>query len=185
MSRPKLGIWGTLTVALLLGFCLTGCNAWLDIDDTHGNAVVFNRTLVHPIGSVFVGGGVADPNKGSSHQCHFYREKYTSPPKLDKAQPVVGIYGFRHTGTDYTEPGQYIDRIAIGGLDEAQGLGTSLLIPLNQGKYEGGNDLIRDVRILSYTFGDDADIQIVIKTTAGDILSIRYVHDKTQWDGYN
>ena len=37
-------------------------------------------TIVYSIGSVFVGGGVANPSKGSSHRCHFYQEKFYFTP---------------------------------------------------------------------------------------------------------
>ena len=84
--------------------------------------------------------------------------------------------------------------IYINGLDEMLGLGTNLVIPMNQGKYEGGNDLIQDVQIQSYKFatyinknGDqnrDADIRILITSKAGDELLIRFMNDVTPRDGY-
>ena len=52
-----------------------------------------NSTLVFPIRSVFVGGGVANPSKGSSHRCHFYTEKFTEGPNWDQVDALVTILG--------------------------------------------------------------------------------------------
>ena len=82
--RYKLALISTL----LMGCCLIGCEKGiLDSDNANGNAVIVkpanttkadsgtltkDGTLVYSIGSVFVGGSIADPSKGSSHRCHFY-----------------------------------------------------------------------------------------------------------------
>lgn len=159
-----------------------------------GGSFTKDGTLVYTIGSVFVGGGTADPSKGSSHRCHFYQEKFTEGPRWDRVEALVTIYGFRHTGTEYNLPGQVIDQIIINGLDESLGFGACLNIPMNQGKYKDGNELIKDVQIKSYKFASyidyeghqnkDADINIVITSTAGDIITLRFVNDVTPYDGY-
>lgn len=151
-------------------------------------------TVVYSIGSVFVGGGVADPSKGSTHRCHFYQEKFTEGPNWDEVAALVSIWGFRYTGVEYTQPGQYINHIYINGIDESLGLGSYLFIPMEQGKYKGGNELISDVRIVSYQFSSynqaqgnlnsDANIHIVITTKAGDIITLLYQNDVTPYDGY-
>lgn len=151
-------------------------------------------TVVYSIGSVFVGGGVADPSKGSTHRCHFYQEKFTEGPNWDEVAALVSIWGFRYTGVEYTQPGQYIDHIYINGIDESLGLGSYLSIPMEQGKYKGGNELISDVRIVSYQFSSynqaqgnlnsDANIHIVITTKAGDIITLLYQNGVTPYDGY-
>lgn len=151
-------------------------------------------TVVYSIGSVFVGGGVADPSKGSTHRCHFYQEKFTEGPNWDEVAALVSIWGFRYTGVEYTQPGQYINHIYINGIDESLGLGSYLSIPMEQGKYKGGNELISDVRIVSYQFSSynqaqgnlnsDANIHIVITTKAGDIITLLYQNDVTPYDGY-
>lgn len=150
--------------------------------------------VVYSIGSVFVGGGVADPSKGSTHRCHFYQEKFTEGPNWDEVAALVSIWGFRYTGVEYTQPGQYINHIYIDGIDESLGLGSYLSIPMEQGKYKGGNELISDVRIVSYQFSSynqaqgnlnsDANIHIVITTKAGDIITLLYQNDVTPYDGY-
>ena len=154
-------------------------------------------TLVFPIGSVFVGGGTADPSKGSSHRCHFYTEKFSEGPRWDQVDAMVTITGFRYRNVEYTKPGQYIDYIFILFPEEVPGLGTNIIIPLEQGQYKGGNDLIRDVQIKSYKFSSynegpdysytlnkDADINIVITTTAGDSIMLVFNNDITPYDGY-
>ena len=63
---------------------------------------------------------------------------------------------------------------------------------MEQGKYKGGNELIKDVQIKSYTFSSysegqqnkDADINIVIISTTGDIITIHFADDITPVDGY-
>lgn len=194
-----------LVSTLLMGCIFWGCEKVIvgpDINgdepvvatDTFSGAVSKNGNLVFSIGSVFVGGGTANPLEGSSHRCHFYQEKFETGPNWNEVEAIVEIYGFRHYGIDYNEPGQYIDQIKINGLAESLGLGTSLTIPMNQGKYEGGNELIKDVRIKSYKFASyidneghqnkDADINIVITSTAGDVITIQFANDVTPYDGY-
>ena len=151
-------------------------------------------TIVYSIGSVFVGGGVASPSKGSSHRCHFYQEKFAEGPNWDEVQALVTIMGFRYKGVEYTQPGQYIDYIYINGIDASLGLGTSFSIPMEQGQYKGGNALVSDVRIVSYQFSSynqeqgglnsDANIHIVITTKAGDVITLLYQNDVTPYDGY-
>ena len=169
--RYKLALISTL----LMGCCLIGCEKGiLDSDNANGNAVIvkpanitkadsgtltIDGTLVYSIGSVFVGGGIADPSKGSSHRCHFYQEKFTEGPRWDQVEALVTIYGFRHNGIEYNLPGQYIDQIIINGLDESLGFGSCLNIPMDQGKYKGGNELIKDVQIKSYQFASYIDYE--------------------------
>lgn len=195
---------------LLIGCCLIGCeNGVFDFYDADDNALIVkpayatkadsgtltkDGTLVYSIGSVFVGGAIANPEKGSSHRCHFYQEKFAVGPRWNEVEAIVEIYGFHHNGIDYNGPGQYIDQIIINGLDESLGFGDCLNIPMNQGKYEGANELIKDVMIKSYKFASynddeglqnkDADINIVITSTAGDIITIRFANDVTPYDGY-
>ena len=107
-------------------------------------------------------------------------------------EALVEINGYHYNGIDYNEPGQVVDQIRINGLDESLGLGTSLIITMQQGKYQGGNELIKDVQIKSYTFSSyseghqnkDADINIVITSTTGDIITISFADDITPYDGY-
>ena len=107
-------------------------------------------------------------------------------------EALVEINGYHYNGIDYNEPGQVVDQIRINGLDESLGLGTSLIIPMQQGKYKGGNELIKDVRIKSYTFSSysgvhlnkDADINVVITSTTGYVITIRFANEITPDDNY-
>lgn len=157
------------------------------------NKLAIGSKKSYPIGSVFMGGGVADPNKGSSHRCHFYQDSFTEFPYCDDEAPLmIYISGFRYTGTEYTAPGQFIDFISIS-LDQSLGYGDSLLIPLNQGKYKGGCDLVKDVKINSYKFStykedlytlnDDGKIDIRILLKDGTKISILFA-GKTPYDGF-
>lgn len=193
-----------------MGCCLTGCEKnWTDTKIYSEKALIVtpagttkadggkrmkDGTFTYPIGSVFCGGAVADPQKGSSHRCHFYQEKFTEGPRWSEVEALVVIDGFRYRDVEYNEPGQYIDYIRINGLDASLGLGTGLTIPMNQGKYKGENELIKDVQIKSYKLASyneneghqnpDADIHIVITSKAGDIITIRFAHGVTPHDGY-
>lgn len=184
-----------LLSTLLMGCLFWGCEKVIIGPDIHGDEPIVatdtfsgtiskNGNLVFSIGSVFVGGGTANPLEGSSHRCHFYQEKFETGPNWNEVEAIVEIYGFRHYGIEYNKPGQYIDQIRLNGLT----------IPMNQGKYEGGNELVKDVQIKSYKFASyidndghqnkDADINIVITSTAGDIITIKFANDVTPYDGY-
>ena len=156
------------------------------------NKLAIGNKKSYPIGSVFAGGGVADPSKGASHRCHFYKEPFTEGPNWDQVNPIVSIRGFWHKGTDYKAPGQCIDFIGLA-MDQTLGYGDSLIIPMNQGKYEGGCDLVKDVKINSYSFSsyqedlytinDDGKIDIRILLKDGTKISILFA-GKTPFDGY-
>lgn len=189
----------SLLSTLLMGCCLMGCGMGeFGPEEANGNALTVkpanakNGTLVYPIGSVFTGGAEPEPEGISTHRSHFYREKFAIGPRWHEVEALVEIYGTHHNGIDYNEPGQIVDQIKINGLDESLGLGTSLNIPMQQGKYKGGNELIKNVQIKSYTFSSyseghlnkDADINIVITLITGDIITIRFANDITPDDGY-
>lgn len=182
-------------LVIILSFCcLMGCDR-MQSGNTDDNALVVEPAgKTYPIGSVFVGGGIADPSEGSSHRCHFYQEKFEEGPLWNEVEALIEIYGFRHSGVEYSEAGQYVNQIIINGLDESLGLGSVLDIPMDQGMYEGGNDLIEGVQIISYKFASyigteenqnkDADINIVITTVSGSTITIRFANDVTPYDGY-
>ena len=200
-------------LAVLLTGCMTGCNKFgSDPENKYKNSLTVKTvksgmatradngmvskdgTYIFPVGSVFVGGAIADPNRGSSHRCHFYTEKFTEGPNWDDVPCLVYIGGFRWKDVEYTKPGQYVDLIVLNFPNEIPGLGTLIQIPMEQGKYNGGNDLVKDVTINSYKFASyadhsgtqnkDADIDIVITTTAGDKLSLVFKNDVTPYDNY-
>ena len=187
-----------LFAALLLA-CLTGCET-LDINKVNQNALVIKPsrhtnvdpsvltkegTLVYTLGSVFVWGGHNVEKGLSSHVCELFRGQYSQHPLLDVEECLVAIEATRYYDVEYTKPEQAIDMICIIGLDESLGFGTSISIPMNQGKYKGGNDLIKSVSINSYqlnivdlSFGGDktpkVNIDIVISSKAGDVINIHF-----------
>lgn len=200
----------SLLICLVVSSCLIGCErSELETDYTNKNVLIIKPAqpikadgvimtkdgdIVYPIGSVFHGGGIADPNKGVSHRCHFYQEKFSEGPDWHEVEAIVEIRGFLYKGVDYNEPGQFIDKIKINGLNESLGFGAVIDIPMEQGKYMGGNDLIKDVQIAAYKFSSydnknncynkDSNISIVISSVAGDIVTIRFANDVTPYDGY-
>lgn len=153
--------------------CLAGCETLNNDEETvsYPNAIIIklanpslvdaglltkDGTVIYPIGSAFGGGGFYVPDY-ISHRCFFYKEKYTeSPIRLDVA-PAFAIYTIEYFGVEYTKPGQQIKEIGLAGIDNSLGLGYSLRIPMKQGKYEGENSLIKDVRIDSYQLATNID----------------------------
>lgn len=188
-----------LFAALLLA-CLTGCETLNNDEETvsYPNAVIIkpanpslvdaglltkDGTVIYPIGSAFGDGGFYVPDYISS-RCMFFGEKYTEwPLRLDVAAaldvaPAFAIHAVEYFGVEYTKPGQQINEIVLAGIDNSLGLGYSLSIPMKQGKYEGKNSLIKDVRIDSYqraTITDDNTyIHIVITSNAGDVIILHF-----------
>ena len=181
-----------IVLMLIAGLLLSvGCDKYTS-DEPSSSGVYLDGKCIVSIGSTFMGGAMANPNKGSSHRCHMYEKYFEHGPNWFQVASVVGISGFRYTGVTYSEPGQYIDLIGINGtvLD----LETPLAIPLEQGKYKGGCDLVSSVRIKTYDCGtvkdqitgdmnDDGKIDIVISLKDGRTLRI-YYRGKILYDGY-
>ena len=193
----------------LTSICFTGCNNTSRTDSSTNKAVIVKPAhsvksdagsltedgcFVYSIESAFAGGGISDPSVGSSHRCRMYREKFETGPKWNEVEALVIIEGFRYNNTEYTTADKMINRITINGLEDSLGLGYSIVIPMEQGEYNGGNELIQDVRINSYqpstfntdteSFNKDANINIVITSAAGDIIYIRFINGITAYDGY-
>jgi hypothetical protein len=110
----------------------------------------------------------------------------------EEATSIVTIFGFRHNGITYSKPGQFIDTIVIDGSVLKQD--APMLIPLEQGLYQGGCERVSSVRIQNYTAGtvkdrmtgkmnDDGKIDIAISLTDGRTLRIHY-RGKIPYDGY-
>lgn len=163
----------------------------LTVTETSDGGIYLDKECVISIGSSFVGGGTADPTKGSSHRCRMYEKVYESGPRWNEVSAVVAIEGFRYTGVTYSYPGQLIDRIEIS--KDVLNMDTNLSIPLDQGEYKGGCELVSSVKITNYDFGtvkdlrgnknDDGKIDIVISLTDGRSLQIHY-RGRIPLDGY-
>ena len=181
-----------IVLMLFAGLLLSvGCDKYTS-DEPSSSGVYLDGKCIVSIGSTFMGGAVANPTKGSSHRCHMYEKYFEHGPSWDQVASLVTITGFRYTGVTYSEPGQFIDFIGISRavLD----LDTPLSIPLEQGKYKGGCDLVSSVRITNYDNGtvknqttgdmnDDGKIDIEISLTDGRTLRIHY-RGKILYDGY-
>jgi hypothetical protein len=161
-------------------------------DKPESSGVYLNRECVVPLGSTFWGGAIAQPSKGSSHRCHMYEYGYETGPRWDLATSVVTIFGFRHNGITYSEPGQFIDTIVIDGSVLKQD--APLVIPLEQGVYQGGCEQVSAVSIQNYDGGtvkdrmtgamnDDGKINMAISLTDGRTLRIHY-RGRIPYDGY-
>lgn len=147
------------------------------------NKLAIGNKKSYPIGSAFCGGSISDPTKGSSHRYHCYEEHFTEGPNWLEVNIMVMIRGFCYRGTKYTEPGQMVDFIKLE-LDPSLGYGERLIIPMNQGKYEGGCDLVKDVKINSlncssykedhWTVNEDGKIDIRILMKDGTKIAILY-----------
>lgn len=166
-------------LALLALSLFLGCN---DIQPTGKYGIFVNDLLETELKSAFVGGAVADPSIGSSHRLHIYEKNYSSGPRWNEVKEVVHITGFRYTGTDYPNLGACISSITVNG---PSSIGT-LAIPLNQGKYEGGNELVSSVKIANYSFGSqDEKAQIDIRITLKDNQTIGILYSgPAHYDNY-
>ena len=187
--RMRIPIVLMLVAGLLFS---VGCDKYTS-DEPSSSGVYLGEKCIVSIGSTFMGGSVANPSKGSSHRCQMYEQYFEHGPSWDEVASVVGISGFQYTGVTYSEPGQFIDFIGISGavLD----LDTPLRIPLEQGKYKGGCDLVSSVSITNYDgstvknqvtgeMNDDGKIDIVVSLKDGRTLRIHY-RGKIPYDGYN
>lgn len=147
------------------------------------NGIYLNGECLVDIGSTFMGGGTADPKKGSSHRCHMYEQVFAVGPNWDEVDPVVSFSGFSYEGVNYHLPGQHLDRIAISFPSRVANLGSTLIIPLAQGEYKGGSGSVTSVSIFDYTPGsfnfdtgemNDGKIDIAITLSDGRTLDIYY-----------
>ena len=174
-----------LFLALLALPLFLGCS---DLQPTGKYGIFVNDLLETELKSAFFGGAVADPSLGSSHRLHIYEKSYSSGPRWDEVKEVVHITGFQYTGTDYSNLGTCISSITVNG---PSSIGT-LAIPLNQGRYEGGNELVSSVKITNYTFSskDENGIakgkaQIDIRITLKDNQTIDILYSgPAQYDNY-
>lgn len=174
-----------LLLALLIVPLFWGCN---DIQPTEKNGIFIDNRLETELKSAFAGGAIANPSAGHSHRLHIYEEYFTEGPKWNEVKEDVLVTGFLHRGTDYPNLGDCISSLTVNG---PSSIGT-LVIPLNQGKYEGGSELVSSVTIASYSLGtlnDDGstkenariDIRITLKDSR--TIDIRY-SGPTPYDGY-
>ena len=165
------------------------CEKYMSNDPGSSGIYMDGKRLV-PIGSVFIGGGIADPAKGASHRCRMYEEYFSTGPRWDEVPSIVTMFGFRVAGASYSGPGQYLNHIIIN--NAVLNTDRPLIITLQQGEYKGGNEQVASVRIRNYDFGTvndngrrngDGKIDIVISLTDGRTLRLHY-RGTMPYDGY-
>ena len=153
------------------------------------NGIYVNGQLECELKSAFAGGGVADPDEGYSSRMHIYEDYYSTCPSWKEVKEKVWIYGFYYNGKEYSSAGEFINGIELNGISS---MGNTY-IPMNQGKYEGGNEQVSSVRIIKYSLGkyDDnglgqiEDSQINIRITLKDNQTISIFYSGlTPYDGY-
>lgn len=164
----------SLFTVLLLAFSLAACQKSNTEDNNidQDNAFVIKpanglQTVVYPIGSVFRRSTELSMWTGIHYS--FFQDEYDTYPRYDN--PFIVITGRTPKGEELTHSLKWINGITIQGLLPSLKLGKSLSIPLEEGQYKGGEELIKEVLIESFC---SPDIHIVITSAAGDILTIRY-----------
>lgn len=147
-----------------------------------------NGQLETELRSAFAGGGCANPNEGDSSRMHIYEGYYSEGPIWSEVTEKVLIQGFNHNGKTYSGLGETINSIKINGLSFMD----NLLIPMNQGIYEGRNEQVTSVKIVKYSLGkydgrgnqiEDAEIEIEISLKDSQTISIIY-SGLTPYDNY-
>lgn len=176
--------FNNILMTLLSAALLLGC----DKLDSGDNGVFINGVMDADLQSAFVGGSIANPERGSSYRCHLYSDFYADGPSWDKVEAKVYISGFRYAGKSYKDNGDFIDNIIICNVASI----GDLEIPMNQGKYEGGNEYVSSVSIDEYyraPYDIDGnrktDSRFVIRIMLKDKrrIDIRYI-GKTPFDNY-
>ena len=170
-----------LLSAAIVVSCLLGCKQETSLPDAQvaDNALSIQspdgvRATVIPIGSAFQRGSVVVPNEeGKTYSgiyYEFFREQYSEfPGGVEK--PFVEVKGRKYNDVQYSEPGQWVTGIVLRELDDVLKMGGVISIPLEQGKYRGGMDAIKNVRINACK---SSSFDIVITTSSDCVITLRY-----------
>lgn len=150
------------------------------------NGIYVNGQLECELKSAFSGGGFSA--NGSSNRLHIYEEYYSACPLWNEVKERVLIQGFCYAGKEYSSKGDSISQIGINGLSSI----GDLMILMDQGKYEGGNDKVSSVKIVKYSFAEYDDelkptknAQIKIKVILKDNQTIDIFYSGlTPFDNY-
>ena len=207
--------YSLLLAVFLACFCLAGCEGFSPFNAKKNvliikpasttradNGVVReDGSRVYRIGSLFAGGAIPSSEYSVPVYC-FYEGEYSSwfEPQNAHIRPLVIIEAIKYTNIEYSNPGDEIIDIRIGGI-ESSDFGSGFVIRMNQGKYESAakmvmsdeasasglikyvetdaTEWIESVKINSfkipyYATDDNADINIVIKSKAGGTITLLY-----------
>ena len=176
-------------LSLLLSILPIGCRKHTDKEqeETVVNAVTVNLSATvsedasYPLGSAFITPAVIDAG-GSNWKCMFYRGSHSAQPDGND-DLVVEFTNYLPDKELNIRSRETISRINIYGLSSSLGLGEELSIPLNCGKYEGGNEIVNSVLLKTIVFGrimendrvdTKGEIDILITTKKGDEVKIFY-----------
>lgn len=136
-----------LLIALAISFSFSGCETLRTSDK---NGVFINERLHAETKSAFIGIQMYE----RLHVLRFYEGYYSESPYLPSSsvKEKVVIYGYLdvnwRTGGCLISR-EYIHTIVLYNLPSI----GDLTIPLNNGIYEGGNELVSSVTINEYSFG--------------------------------
>lgn len=165
-----------------------GCEKAETLGDSVNSGIYVNDRLVCELKSAFVGGAVSDPTQGASSRMHIYEDQFSVGPNWRDVKEKVFVSGFYFADKKYSGPGEGVNEIAIRDLSSF----GDVIIPMNQGKYEGGNDKVTSVKIVRYALGNydsktdsysDTEMIIKISLKDGQKISIVYA-GPTPNDGY-
>lgn len=156
-------------------------------------SVTYNGDEVFEINSVYVHGSVCpDPTMGSTNRISMFSECFKSNPeqfypseKICISDAEIGIGGFvpaEHELPYYSS--SYMTNLTIDNVLPS----GKLCIPLKDGKYAGGNELVSSVSFEMFSFeeGDKwttAQIKIIVSLTDGSQLAISY-DGASAYDGW-
>jgi len=163
---------------IILCAMLVAMHAGKGIPDKSGIFVDGKVSL--EIATAYVGGGVSDPNKGSSFRLSLQEKRENSDGMISHPRgvnnPQVYIAGFRYKGREYSKPGGFVDRIVIHHPFET-------VINLEQGKYQGSNPEVKSVTFEKFEIESErAEILIDIVMQSGQKIKIAY-NGPVSYDG--
>ena len=163
--------------ALFIASCEKSSDVWEE-GDSNKSGIYLDGQQIVSLRSAFVGGAMPSPEM-SSNRCHIYEKKYKTGPKWNEVKEVVYIEGVKYSDKEYTSLSQSLERIEITFPSEISGLSGTLVIPMTQGKYNGGCEKVSAVKLLHYVWENgnenkDGEIDIAITLTDGRSLRIYY-----------
>ena len=173
-----------LVILAALATMVMACEKYTS-DRPASSGIYLDGKCIVSIGSTTMGSGEAASGKGDNHRCRMFEKD-----PGDKLGLLVEFIGFRYADETYTSSEQCLERIIVC---ELAGFGAPLHIPLEQGVYTGGSELVSSVNIMNYDYGtpnyetfsqnnDDGKIDIIITLTDGRTLRIHY-RGRIRWIG--
>lgn len=177
---------GRLFASLLFSVCILGCNKSEETTITNSGGISIDDVQQEELKSAFKGGGTVEPTEGDWSIFYIFSDYYPEYPSRIKEK--ISIEGFYYTGKEYTDDKDAVERISLYDIPSI----GNLIIPMNQGKYEGGNELVSSLTINEFFEGridfygensiEDARVSISIVLKDNCRIDIRYV-GSALWDG--